>query len=404
LKCSYHCFVECCVIDIIWKNLTGISVLSHKLNAIYAKLLNPSDYPDWSEHEHSKEHLPYAIGYAKELLNNFTSEEKRPLNRRKDIQTLCTLPYWTKEKPLCGLNWRTGEHYMTHRHHALFWFGKFGPEFLIFLVRLHLLLRSMYIALVVAVFVPSIVNNMGLMLGMVYFVLAMLPVYLEYNSYLQELITTLCQVTNTGLLPNNQAIDEVLRRHKTRGAVRAIIMMTSLVQSFSVPNISVNKKKPTRRETITMKLPQGQTEDEINEIGDVFDMYDADKSGEIQMDELEVVMKSLGYSLTHDQFTAMFNVLDLDGDGSITREEFIDWHVRNHDTLLISKREMAMTMFNIFDTDKSGAIQISNMVQRLQGLNHGLSTDDLMQLVNDLDTNRDGVISLEEFQHLLKDH
>jgi Ca2+-binding EF-hand superfamily protein len=181
-------------------------------------------------------------------------------------------------------------------------------------------------------------------------------------------------------------------------------MMTSLVQSFSVPNISVNKKKPTRRETITMKLPQGQTEDEINEIGDVFDMYDADKSGEIQMDELEVVMKSLGYSLTHDQFTAMFNVLDLDGDGSITREEFIDWHVRNHDTLLISKREMAMTMFNIFDTDKSGAIQISNMVQRLQGLNHGLSTDDLMQLVNDLDTNRDGVISLEEFQHLLKDH
>lgn len=43
------------------------------------------------------------------------------------------------------------------------------------------------------------------------------------------------------------------------------------------------------------------------------------------------------------------------------------------------------------------------MVQRLQGLNHGLSTEDLMQLVNDLDTNRDGEISLEEFKDLLKD-
>jgi Ca2+-binding EF-hand superfamily protein len=43
------------------------------------------------------------------------------------------------------------------------------------------------------------------------------------------------------------------------------------------------------------------------------------------------------------------------------------------------------------------------MVQRLQGLNHGLSTEDLMQLVNDLDTNKDGEICLEEFQDLLKD-
>lgn len=384
-------------------------MLSRKLNSIYAKLLNPADFPDWSRHDHGKEHLPYAIGHAKELLTelNATKTEERPLNSRKTLQTMCTLPYWTKQKPCYGLNLRTGEHYMSHRHHALFWFGKFGPEFLIFMVRLHLLLRSMYIALVVAVFVPQLVDCLGAVAGAVYFALAMLPVYLEYLSYLQELITTLCQVTNTGLLPNHHAVDEVLRRHKTRGAVRAIIMMTSLVQSICPSSQqpspdSLSTKK--RRQTMTVKLPQGQTEDEINEIGDVFDMYDADMSGEIQRDELEVVMKSLGYSLTHDQFSAMFRVLDLDGDGSITREEFINWHVRNHDTLLMSKREMAVTMFKIFDTRNSGVIQISDLVQRLQGLNHGLSTEDLMQLVNDLDTNRDGVICLDEFQNILKDH
>ena len=44
-------------------------------------------------------------------------------------------------------------------------FGKFGPDFLIFLVRLHLLLRSMYIALVVAVFVPRLVETLGLLAG-----------------------------------------------------------------------------------------------------------------------------------------------------------------------------------------------------------------------------------------------
>jgi hypothetical protein len=48
-------------------------------------------------------------------------------------------------------------------------FGKFGPDFLVFLVRLHLLLRSMYIALVVAIFTPQLVETLGVVTGAVIF-------------------------------------------------------------------------------------------------------------------------------------------------------------------------------------------------------------------------------------------
>ena len=40
-------------------------------------------------------------------------------------------------------------------------------------------------------------------------------------------------------------------------------------------------------------------------------VYRCVAAGEIQKDELEEVMQSLGYSLSHEQFSAMFNVLDV---------------------------------------------------------------------------------------------
>ena len=81
---------------------------------------------------------------------------------------------------------------------------------------------------------------------------------------------------------DTQALDQVLRRHKTRGAVRAIIMMTALVQATRVPKPDdVKQKKAIRRQTVSLSLPMGTTQDEIHEIGDVFDMYDTDRSGEM---------------------------------------------------------------------------------------------------------------------------
>jgi hypothetical protein len=114
-----------------------VSVLAHKLHEIYAKLLNPDDFPEFSDHKHSRDFLPYAIAYSKELTAKHgrvrgererkgggDSTETQPLNgQQSPLDTLFTLPYWTKVKPCYGLNWRTGEHYITHRHHALFWYG-----------------------------------------------------------------------------------------------------------------------------------------------------------------------------------------------------------------------------------------------------------------------------------------
>ena len=53
----------------------------------------------------------------------------------------------------------------------------------------------------------------------------------------------------------------------------------------------------------------------------VFDDIDADKSGEI--DPAELMMHLLGVGQEHESVSALFAVLDTDGNGSISREEFV---------------------------------------------------------------------------------
>ena len=53
----------------------------------------------------------------------------------------------------------------------------------------------------------------------------------------------------------------------------------------------------------------------------IFDRIDADRSGEI--DSKELMMALLGLGQEHETVSDLFRVLDTDGNGSISREEFI---------------------------------------------------------------------------------
>ena len=53
----------------------------------------------------------------------------------------------------------------------------------------------------------------------------------------------------------------------------------------------------------------------------MFDAIDADQSGEISPTEL--MMHLLGLGQEHESVSELFKALDTDGDGKISREEFI---------------------------------------------------------------------------------
>mmetsp|Transcript_24667 Transcript_24667/g.38757 ORF Transcript_24667/g.38757 Transcript_24667/m.38757 type:complete len:178 (+) Transcript_24667:208-741(+) len=70
---------------------------------------------------------------------------------------------------------------------------------------------------------------------------------------------------------------------------------------------------------------QGLTEEQLQEIREVFDQFDSDGGGSIDVNELRAAMKALGQPLSAPEAEQLMLELDSGGDGSIEFAEFVDF-------------------------------------------------------------------------------
>ena len=61
----------------------------------------------------------------------------------------------------------------------------------------------------------------------------------------------------------------------------------------------------------------------MQEIREVFDQFDSDGGGSIEVDELRMALKALGQDMTRAEAEALLLELDSSGDGSIDFAEFV---------------------------------------------------------------------------------
>jgi hypothetical protein len=66
-------------------------------------------------------------------------------------------------------------------------------------------------------------------------------------------------------------------------------------------------------------------EQDTSDIRMAFDAIDSDHSGSISADELTALCALLGHALTEAETLVMLKKLDIDGDGTVTVEEFAEW-------------------------------------------------------------------------------
>lgn len=72
---------------------------------------------------------------------------------------------------------------------------------------------------------------------------------------------------------------------------------------------------------MAQRIVSRDPQDEINR---AFDLFDGDGKGSITLQDLERVAKELGEGLQHEELQAMIDEFDMNGDGAISREEFIN--------------------------------------------------------------------------------
>jgi len=136
-----------------------------------------------------------------------------------------------------------------------------------------------------------------------------------------------------------------------------------------------------------------------------FNKYDRDHSGTIETKEFKDLCYDLGHYLSDEEISMAMLILDRDGSGTISYDEFLGWW-RSSDKwgmlklpdeeLEILKR--AATYFKYFDTDKSGSIDKNEFPRLYEDLVKNRFTNKTLQAcLEELDTNRDNKVQFNEY-------
>eukprot|EP00957_Ditylum_brightwellii_P079215 6024638-Ditylum_brightwellii.AAC.1 len=108
---------------------------------------------------------------------------------------------------------------------------------------------------------------------------------------------------------------------------------------------------------------------ELFEVGKTFDAFDRSGDGRISYEELRSTMSSLGVTMSENALQKVVAQLDTDGNGEISKEEFLEWYESAIDDDGHSMHERAEFLFKLFDRDDSGEITIGEFKAALDVFN-----------------------------------
>ena len=90
--------------------------------------------------------------------------------------------------------------------------------------------------------------------------------------------------------------------------------------TYPMPDGTTKRKKVIKK---TCKKIKDLTEEQKEEIDNAFLLFDKDKSGSIDVNELKDAMKALGIFLKKEEVRQKMTKVDKDGSGAIDNDEFM---------------------------------------------------------------------------------
>jgi calmodulin len=160
--------------------------------------------------------------------------------------------------------------------------------------------------------------------------------------------------------------------------------------------------------------------DELRYFRKMFDMFDTDHSGAIGYYELKNLTKHLGVELTDETLHASMDKIDENGNGDLEFEEFLMWladvnasggdafavlksKIRAQGTRPLTNAQIGRLrdVFDHFDADKSGAIDVQELGDVFSAMGQQLSTEELKKIMTTADDDGSGEMLFAEFVMLM---
>jgi calmodulin len=137
------------------------------------------------------------------------------------------------------------------------------------------------------------------------------------------------------------------------------------------------------------------TEEQKAELKEAFSLFDKDGDGTITIDELSIVMKSIGQASSLEAVKEMINEIDDDNDGEVSYEEFLKLMARKMKDG--ETDEELIEAFKTFDVNNNNYITEPELSEIMERYGEKMSSDEIHKMFLEADKTGDGTITFEEF-------
>ncbi|XP_054071168.1 centrin-2 [Rissa tridactyla] len=142
------------------------------------------------------------------------------------------------------------------------------------------------------------------------------------------------------------------------------------------------------------------TEEQKQEIREAFDLFDTDGTGNIDVKELKVAMRALGFEPKKEEIKKMISDIDKEGTGKISFNDFLV--VMTQKMAEKDSKEEILKAFKLFDDDETGKISFKNLKRVAKELGENLTDEELQEMIDEADRDGDGEVNEQEFLRIMK--
>ncbi|CAA2999206.1 probable calcium-binding CML16 [Olea europaea subsp. europaea] len=141
--------------------------------------------------------------------------------------------------------------------------------------------------------------------------------------------------------------------------------------------------------------------DQLTQLKEIFDRFDMDRDGSLTQLEMAALLRSLGLKPSGDQIHVLLANMDSNGNGSIEFDELVDAILPDINEEVLINQEQLMGVFRSFDRDGNGYITAAELAGQMAKMGHPLTYRELTEMMQEADTNGDGVICFNEFANIM---
>ncbi|KAF7819018.1 calcium-dependent protein kinase 32 [Senna tora] len=196
---------------------------------------------------------------------------------------------------------------------------------------------------------------------------------------------------------------------KRRLSAQEVLDHPWLQNAKKAPNVSLGETVKARLKQFSVMnklkkralrvIAEHLSVEEVAGIKEGFQLMDTGNKGKINIDELRVGLHKLGHQISDADVQILMEAGDTDKDGYLNYGEFvaISVHLRK-----MGNDDHLRKAFQFFDQNKSGYIEIEELRDALSDEIDTNNEEVINAIIHDVDTDKDGRISYEEFAAMMK--